>query len=209
MTEYARSRPLTTVLTARRPRPFHRVSTRARGASAGRSRRRTPSAPCCRRLPRGRLLALCLERRPLRGVGKTAVTDYLLDVLQEDATEYDDIDLSVLSVNCKTLNSSYQVAIELVNTLRPDGAEISTTGYPQQTVFKKLYSELEALGGTVVIVLDEIDSIGDRGRSSPLRTSTSAFGSTAQQPRFENSPNCFAAIEPTPSLTTRPIAAGC
>ncbi|OVE85037.1 orc1/cdc6 family replication initiation protein [Natronolimnobius baerhuensis] len=96
------------------------------------------------------------------GVGKTAVTDYLLDVLQEDATEYDDIDLSVLSVNCKTLNSSYQVAIELVNTLRPDGAEISTTGYPQQTVFKKLYSELEALGGTVVIVLDEIDSIGDR-----------------------------------------------
>lgn len=71
------------------------------------------------------------------GVGKTAVTDYLLDVLQEDATEYDDIDLSVLSVNCKTLNSSYQVAIELVNTLRPDGAEISTTGYPQQTVFKK------------------------------------------------------------------------
>ncbi len=96
------------------------------------------------------------------GVGKTAVTDYLLDVLQEDATEYDDIDLSVLGVNCKTLNSSYQVAVELVNTLRPAGAEISTTGYPQQTVFKKLYSELEALDGTVVIVLDEIDSIGDR-----------------------------------------------
>ncbi len=96
------------------------------------------------------------------GVGKTAVTDYLLDVLQEDVTKYDDVDLSVLSVNCKTLNSSYQVAVELVNTLRPAGAEISTTGYPQQTVFKKLYSELEALGGTVVIVLDEIDSIGDR-----------------------------------------------
>ncbi|SER20774.1 orc1/cdc6 family replication initiation protein [Natrinema salaciae] len=96
------------------------------------------------------------------GVGKTAVTEYLLDVLQDDVTEYDDVDLSVLGVNCKTLNSSYQVAVELVNTLRPDGAEISTTGYPQQTVFKKLYSELEALGGTVVIVLDEIDSIGDR-----------------------------------------------
>src|SRR6056297_601241 len=48
------------------------------------------------------------------GVGKTAVTDYLLDVLQEDVTRYDDVDLSVLSVNCKTLNSSYQVAVELV-----------------------------------------------------------------------------------------------
>ncbi len=96
------------------------------------------------------------------GVGKTAVTDYLLDVLKEDVEQYDDVDLSVIRLNCKTLNSSYQVAVEMVNTLRPDGAEISSTGYPQQTVFKKLYEELEALGGTVLIVLDEIDSIGDR-----------------------------------------------
>lgn len=96
------------------------------------------------------------------GVGKTAVTGYLLDLLREDIKEYDDVDLSVISLNCKSLNSSYQVAVELVNKLRPTGGEISSTGYPQQTVFKKLYSELEALGGTVLIVLDEIDSIGGR-----------------------------------------------
>jgi cell division control protein 6 len=96
------------------------------------------------------------------GVGKTAVTDYLLDLLQQNVAEYDDVDLTVLSLNCKTLNSSYQVAVELVNELRPPGAEISSTGYPQQTVFKKLYSELEAIGGTILVVLDEIDSIGDR-----------------------------------------------
>ncbi len=96
------------------------------------------------------------------GVGKTAVTNYLLERLQEDIEAYDDVDLSVVSLNCKTLNSSYQVAVELVNDLRPVGQEISSTGYPQQTVFNKLYKELEALGGTVIIVLDEIDSIGDR-----------------------------------------------
>ncbi|AGB33640.1 cell division control protein 6 [Natrinema pellirubrum DSM 15624] len=96
------------------------------------------------------------------GVGKTAVTDYLLDRLQDDVADYDDVDLSVISVNCKTLNSSYQVAVELVNKLRPAGGEISSTGYPQQTVFKKLYGELEAIGGTILIVLDEVDSIGDR-----------------------------------------------
>jgi cell division control protein 6 len=96
------------------------------------------------------------------GVGKTAVTDYLLDRLQDDVADYDDIDLSVISLNCKTLNSSYQVAVELVNELRPAGGEISSTGYPQQTVFKKLYEELEAIGGTILIVLDEVDSIGDR-----------------------------------------------
>ena len=66
------------------------------------------------------------------------------------------------ALNCKTLNSSYQVAIALVNELRPTGKEISSTGYSQQTVFNKLDEELEALGGTVLVVLDEIDSIGDR-----------------------------------------------
>lgn len=95
------------------------------------------------------------------GVGKTAVTAHLLDVLQEDVAKYDDVDLSVVTLNCKTLNSSYQVAVELVNTLRPAGGEISSTGYPQQTVFTKLYQELESVGGTVLIVLDEVDSIGD------------------------------------------------
>jgi cell division control protein 6 len=96
------------------------------------------------------------------GVGKTAVTEYLLERLREDAREYDDIDLSVLTLNCKPLSSSYQVAVELVNELRPDGGEISTTGYPQQTVFNKLYEELDDLGGTVLLVLDEIDSIGEK-----------------------------------------------
>ena len=96
------------------------------------------------------------------GVGKTAVTDYLLDQLREDVSDYEDVNLSVISLNCKTLNSSYQVAVELVNKLRPNGGEISSTGYPQQAVFKKLYAELEDIGGTILLVLDEIDAIGDR-----------------------------------------------
>jgi cell division control protein 6 len=96
------------------------------------------------------------------GVGKTAVTDFLLEQLQSDVADYDDVELSVISLNCKTLNSSYQVAVELVNKLRPAGGEISSTGYPQRTVFKKLYQELEAIGGTILMVLDEVDSIGGR-----------------------------------------------
>ena len=96
------------------------------------------------------------------GVGKTAVTDYLLDRLRTDVDRYEDVDLSVITVNCKTLNSSYQVAVELVNTVRPPGGEISSTGHPQQTVFTKLYEELDDIGGTVLVVLDEVDAIGDR-----------------------------------------------
>jgi hypothetical protein len=40
-----------------------------------------------------------------------------------------------------------------VNRLGPAGGEITSTGYPQQTVFKKLYDELDAIGGTIVIGL--------------------------------------------------------
>src|SRR6056297_286771 len=96
------------------------------------------------------------------GVGKTAVTDFLLDQLQSDIEQYDDINFTVITLNCKTLTSSYQVAVALVNKLRPHGGEISTTGYPQQAVFEKLFRELDKIGGTILLVLDEIDAIGDK-----------------------------------------------
>ena len=94
------------------------------------------------------------------GVGKTAVTDRLMEQLEADAEEYDDIDVTVFTVNCKTLSSSYQVAVQLVNAMRPDGGEIAATGHPKQTVFRMLYEELDDIGGTVLLILDEIDSIG-------------------------------------------------
>jgi len=95
------------------------------------------------------------------GVGKTVATRYLLDHLQRDVAEYDDVDLSIVWLNCNNLTSSYQVAANLVNELRGPNEQISTTGYPQQTIFDMLYSELDSLGETVLIVLDEIDHIGD------------------------------------------------
>ena len=95
------------------------------------------------------------------GVGKTAVTRYLLEHLERDVSAYDDVELTVVWLNCNNLSSSYQVAAHLVNKLRPPGRQISTTGYPRQTIFDMLYDELEDVGGTVLIVLDEIDHIGD------------------------------------------------
>ena len=64
------------------------------------------------------------------GVGKTAVSRYLLDQLQRDTVRYEDVDLSVFWLNCTNLSSSYQVAVNLVNTIRNDNDQISTTGYP-------------------------------------------------------------------------------
>lgn len=97
------------------------------------------------------------------GTGKTVATRYILSHLREDAAQYSDVDLSTLWVGCENLSSSYQVAVALANKLRSERGKdpISTTGYSQQRVFDILYEELDGLGNTVVIVLDEIDNIGD------------------------------------------------
>lgn len=95
------------------------------------------------------------------GVGKTAATRYLLAHLREDAANYDDINLSVIFLNCDGLSSSYQVATHLVNELRDESNQISTTGYPLAAVYDMLWEDLDGIGDTVIIVLDEIDNIED------------------------------------------------
>jgi cell division control protein 6 len=95
------------------------------------------------------------------GVGKTAATRYLLEHLESDVAEYDDIDLTVVFLNCDGLTSSYQVATRLVNEFRSETNQISTTGYPLGAVYEMLWDELDDCGGTVLVVLDEIDHIKD------------------------------------------------
>ncbi|QFU84261.1 orc1/cdc6 family replication initiation protein [Natronorubrum aibiense] len=95
------------------------------------------------------------------GVGKTAVTKYLLRHLEEDAKQYDDLTVTTVYLNCEDLTSSYRVAVELVNTFREPSEQISRTGYPLNAVYEKLWAELDQIGGMVLIVLDEVDYIGD------------------------------------------------
>jgi len=95
------------------------------------------------------------------GVGKTAVTKYLLHHLEEDAKQYDDLTVTTVYLNCEDLTSSYRVAVELVNTFRDSSEQISRTGYPLNAVYEKLWAELDRIGGMVLIVLDEVDYIGD------------------------------------------------
>ena len=95
------------------------------------------------------------------GVGKTAATRYLLDHLEADASQYDDIDLTVVFLNCDGLTSSYQIATRLVNELRDENDQISTTGYPLASVYEMLWEDLDDYGGTIIIVLDEVDHVED------------------------------------------------
>ena len=94
------------------------------------------------------------------GVGKTAVTNFLLNELQESAKHFE-VDLSVITLNCDGLSTSYQAAISLVNNLREPEQHIAETGHPQSKVYRLLWDELNKLSGTMIIVLDEIDHITD------------------------------------------------
>lgn len=99
------------------------------------------------------------------GVGKTAATKYMLGHLKEDATQHDDIDISVVYLSCNGYNSSYKVAIGIINKIREirgqNDEQLPITGYSRPDVFRMMFDELKELGGTVLIVLDEIDNIGD------------------------------------------------
>ena len=98
------------------------------------------------------------------GVGKTATTRYILGELIASTKEYN-VDASVVWQNCADCNTSYQVTIDLVNTLitRRKGNEqemMNRTGHSSSAVYDRLWKELDKIGGSVIIVLDEIDNIG-------------------------------------------------
>ncbi len=102
------------------------------------------------------------------GVGKTAVTKWVRDQLIEKAAE-EDVALEILGpVNCRNYRSSYRLVSRLVNEFRSPDDHLPTSGYSTDTVFQFLYEEIEAVGGNVVIILDEIDNIPTEARNDFL-----------------------------------------
>ncbi len=102
------------------------------------------------------------------GVGKTAVTKWVRDKLQEKA-DSQDVPLSVLGpINCRNYKSSYALVTSLVNEFRDPDDQLPDSGYSTDRVFEFLYEEIEAVGGNVLIILDEIDNIPPDARNDFL-----------------------------------------
>jgi len=102
------------------------------------------------------------------GVGKTAITLWMRDKLQEKADEKD-VPLSIVGpINCRNYRSAYALATALVNELRPQDDELPNSGYSTDKVFEFLYEEIEDVGGNVLIILDEIDNIPPDARNDFL-----------------------------------------
>ncbi|AEH38785.1 orc1/cdc6 family replication initiation protein [Halopiger xanaduensis] len=96
------------------------------------------------------------------GLGKTAVTKYMMSELQSEVFEREEVDdLHVHEINCngKTL---FMVVRRLVNELLPaDASPFPKRGLGTGDAFDELYAQLDRIGGTHLIVFDEIDHLDD------------------------------------------------
>lgn len=97
------------------------------------------------------------------GQGKSVGIGLKTSQLQEFADD-NDMDLSVVNVGCKGMDGSYHVLTHLIKALREKrfgpGEELPS-GHQRKTLLNMSIEELEAIGGTMIIVLDEIDAIGE------------------------------------------------
>jgi orc1/cdc6 family replication initiation protein len=94
------------------------------------------------------------------GLGKTAVTKYMMDALQAKVAENDDIDdLHVHQKNCNG-QSLFMVVRSLVNDLLPEHAStFPKRGLGTGDAFEELYTQLDRIGGTHYLIFDEIDHL--------------------------------------------------
>ncbi|ACV47928.1 MULTISPECIES: orc1/cdc6 family replication initiation protein [Halomicrobium] len=96
------------------------------------------------------------------GLGKTAVTNYMMDALTEEIQQRPEADaLHVHEQNCNG-KTVFMVVRALVNDLRgPDGETFPKRGLGTGDAFGALYEELDTTGGTHLVVFDEIDHLDD------------------------------------------------
>jgi cell division control protein 6 len=96
------------------------------------------------------------------GQGKTVGVNLKTEQLQEWADTEGDVTLTVLRVSCKGAGKSWNVLADLVKQAREaryDKTVEKPRGPTKVELFEMLSDDLQAIGGMVIIVLDEIDGI--------------------------------------------------
>jgi archaeal cell division control protein 6 len=109
------------------------------------------------------------------GTGKTAVVRYVGTEL-ETASTHMGTSCRVVHLNCEVIDTQYRVLAQISKSLSGDD-EISSdkvrsiipmTGWPTDQVYQELKNQLEATGGVLIIVLDEIDKLVKKSSDETL-----------------------------------------
>ena len=96
------------------------------------------------------------------GQGKTVGVDLKTEQLQQWADSESNVSLTVLRVSCKGAGKSWNVLADLVKQAREAryGKTVEKPRGPTKVeLFEMLSEDLQAIGGMIIIVLDEIDGI--------------------------------------------------
>ncbi|WP_256686168.1 orc1/cdc6 family replication initiation protein [Halococcus qingdaonensis] len=96
------------------------------------------------------------------GLGKTAVTTYMMDALNDEVQSRDEADdLHIHNVNCNS-KTLFMIIRVLVNKLLPqDASRFPKRGLGTGDAFEELYQQLDRVGGTHLFVFDEIDHLDE------------------------------------------------
>lgn len=92
------------------------------------------------------------------GSGKTAATRFMLRELRN--SDEGDVDLTTVWLRCNGVGTDYMLAIKLANRILPADKQLNR-GHAEDVVYDRLFDALEQIGGTILVVLDEIDRIED------------------------------------------------
>jgi len=100
------------------------------------------------------------------GTGKTASVRYVGSELEKASSKMGTI-CRIVHLNCEVIDTQYRVLAQIAKCI--DGVDetssdktkshIPMTGWPTDQVYAELKNQLEAGGGVLVIVLDEIDKL--------------------------------------------------
>ncbi len=92
------------------------------------------------------------------GTGKSLCVNHVLLKMKNIASAKE-IPLIILSINCKlkkVADTEYRIILEIIKQL---GKEMPSTGVSTNELYKELYDLLDSEKKTVIIVLDEIDTL--------------------------------------------------
>ncbi len=100
------------------------------------------------------------------GTGKTASVRYVGSELENAGVHMGTI-CRVVHLNCEVIDTQYRVLAQISKTLLGEDEtasdkariHIPMTGWPTDQVYQELKNQLEAMGGVLIIVLDEIDKL--------------------------------------------------
>jgi cell division control protein 6 len=93
------------------------------------------------------------------GVGKTAVTKYVLVKLDQKIKELQANVRSVF-INCSLISTTTGILKRMCKVIAPD-VVLAPTGNMLSEYYYRLWDVLNTVGGITIVVLDEIDKLGD------------------------------------------------